>query len=204
MQELRQKLQEVFNNDSVRKEVIEYFKFRLEDLESIEKPINLKVPSVLRLHARYSRSQILSAISVNTLNSRVVSQSGIYRITEIGMETELLFVTLYKGDGRFSSRTMYNDYFINSEMFHWQSQNSTAPDSIIGQGYINQDSKGKEILLFVREATKDQNGVTMAYVFCGRVHYISHEGRKPMSIIWRMENAPPAMLLSEGRKLAVG
>jgi hypothetical protein len=99
---------------------------------------------------------------------------------------------------------MYHDYFINDQLFHWQSQNSTTPESEIGRSYINQKALGKEILLFVRESTVDEFGRTMAFVFCGRLQYLSHEGRKPMSITWRLETPPPAMLLEEGRKLAAG
>jgi len=33
---------------------------------------------------------------------------------------------------------------------------------------------------------------------------VAHEGSKPMSITWRMETHPPAMLLQAGRKLAIG
>jgi hypothetical protein len=44
----------------------------------------------------------------------------------------------------------------------------------------------------------------MGFVFCGKLHYIQHEGRKPMSITWRIETPPPALLLEEGKKLGVG
>ena len=89
-------------------------------------------------------------------------------------------------------------------MFHWQSQNSTAPESNVGQSYIRQREQNKDVLLFIREATKDENGLTMGYVFCGKLYYLQHEGRKPMSITWRIETPPPAMLLDEGRKLGIG
>ena len=119
-------------------------------------------------------------------------------------ETELLFVTLFKGDGKFNVSTMYHDYFINEKLFHWQSQNSTTPESTVGQSYIKQSEKNKDILLFVRESTIDENGVTMAFVFCGKLSYVQHEGRKPMSITWKLNTPPPALLLNEGRKLGVG
>jgi len=54
------------------------------------------------------------------------------------------------------------------------------------------------------EATSDENGTRMAFVFCGPVHYVSHESSKPMSITWRMSTPPPPELLNEGKKLAVG
>lgn len=99
---------------------------------------------------------------------------------------------------------MYHDYFINESLFHWQSQNNTTPESEIGQSYINHVSQKKDVLLFVRESTKDENGLTMGFVFCGRLKYLKHEGRKPMSITWELETPPPALLLNEGRKLGVG
>lgn len=202
--DLYRKLEQVFDKAELRDEVVSFLIFRLEQLESIEKNIELKMPSVLRLHGRYTRSQILSGVSQNTLQNKVISQSGVHRIRDYQNETELLFVTLYKEEGRFSSSTMYHDYFINEELFHWQSQNRTTPESEVGQSYIRHNENKKDILLFVRETTTDENGVTMAYIFCGKLHYLQHEGSKPMSITWRLENNPPALLYNEGKKLGVG
>jgi hypothetical protein len=69
---------------------------------------------------------------------------------------------------------------------------------------IDNKSTNKDILLFVRESSFDENGVTMGFVFCGKLQYIQHEGRKPMSITWSIETPPPALLLEEGKKLGVG
>ena len=204
VEELYEKIKLVFNEPYVREELASYLRYRLEKLESIEKPIELKFPSVLKLHGRYTRNQILAAISESTLQRQAPSREGVYRINKMGREVELLFVTLYKDGGKFNSSTMYRDYFINDEYFHWQSQNSTSPDSAIGQAYINQLENKKDILLFVRESTTDANGVTMAFIFCGKLRYLQHEGSKPMSITWRLDTPPPALLLSEGMKLGVG
>jgi hypothetical protein len=200
--ELRLKLNEVFQQKEVREEVVNYLQYRLEQLESIEKPIRLNMPSVLKLHGRYSRNQILAGVSESSLQRLASSREGVYRIKE--QNTELLFVTLYKGEEKFKASTMYHDYFINEALFHWQSQNSTTAESEVGQSYINQAQRNKDILLFVRESTTDENGIRMAFVFCGKLHYIKHEGRKPLSITWKLETPPPALLLSEGRKLGVG
>jgi len=200
--ELRITLSKHFNSSEIREEVISYLNYRLEQLECIEKDITLQAESALKLHGRYSRNQILAALSETTLAKKASSREGVYRIKS--MNTELLFVTLYKSEGKFNASTMYHDYFINSELIHWQSQNSTSPESEVGQSYIMQKHRNKDILLFVREATTDENGITMSFVFCGKLHYIQHEGRKPMSITWRIETPPPALLLDEGRKLGVG
>lgn len=148
------------------------------------------------------RHQILAALSESTLDRKASSREGVYRIK--AWNTELFFVTLYKGEDKFNVSTMYQDYFINEQLFHWQSQNSTTPESEVGRSYIQQRELGKEILLFIRESTNDENGSTMSFVFCGKLHYRQHEGRKPMSITWRLETPPPALLLNEGKKLGIG
>jgi hypothetical protein len=192
----------ITSNTDIRAEIVEYLDYRIKQLTAVEKAYSGNLTSVLRLHGRYTRNQILAGLSESTLNRKASSREGSFKIARAN--AELLFVTLDKSEGSFKPSTMYHDYFISEELFHWQSQNSTSETSSVGQSYINQTSLKKEILLFVREATRDENGNTMAFVFCGPLHYIKHEGNKPMSVMWRMTVAPPAELLNEGKKMAVG
>jgi hypothetical protein len=74
----------------------------------------------------------------------------------------------------------------------------------VGKTYINQRHNGHNFLLFVRESNKDENGLTMGFVYCGDLNYLNHNGNKPMSINWKMQIPPPPNLLNEGKKLAVG
>jgi hypothetical protein len=201
-EELLQALSPIIRNEKIANELIEYLDYRMKQLTSVERDYTGHLPSVLCLHGRYTRNQILAGLSESTLNRKASSREGAYRIAHANVE--LLFVTLDKSEGAFKPSTMYHDYFISEELFHWQSQNSTSERSIVGQSYINQAKQKKEILLFVREASRDENGLTMAFVFCGPLHYIKHEGNKPMSVTWRMKYAPPAELLNEGRKMAIG
>jgi hypothetical protein len=90
--DLYRKLEQVFDKDEIRDEVVSFLMFRLEQSESIEKNIELKKSSVLKLHGRYTRNQILSGFSQNTLQNKVISQSGVHRIRDFENETELLFV----------------------------------------------------------------------------------------------------------------
>jgi hypothetical protein len=99
---------------------------------------------------------------------------------------------------------MYDDYALNEDLFHWQSQNSTSPESNKGKSYITHKEKGKTILLFVREKNEDEYGVTMSYVFLGKADFMSFSGAKPMNIEWRLHESIPSYLLQESRKLAVG
>jgi len=195
-------LELLFSSIEIKEETKNYLLYRMDKLECIEKSIALQLPNALKLHGRYTRNQILAAFSESNLEKQASSREGVYRIKDFN--TELLFVTLYKSDSKFNASTMYHDYFINEQLFHWQSQNSTSPESPVGQSYIHQRANNKDILLFVRESSYDENGVTMGFVFCGKLNYLQHEGRKPMSIAWRLETPPPALLLEEGKKLGVG
>ncbi len=191
-----------FLDEQIKQEINSYFELRISSLESIEKEIQLPYIMSLKLHGRYNRSQILAGMGVSSLLRRGESREGVFPITD--KNTELLFVTLNKSEGKFNPTTMYHDYFISDELFHWQSQNATSSDSPKGKSYINQKENKKTILLFIREAVKDENGLVMAFIFCGTLNYLSHTGNKPMNILWRLNQLPPALLLNEGKKLAVG
>jgi superfamily II DNA or RNA helicase len=162
----------------------------------------LPFPSCLQLHSKYTRDQILAAFGKLTPEKYYSHQEGILNIAELN--TEVLFVTLQKSDKDFSPSTLYDDYAINEDLFHWQSQNRTSPKSPTGQGYILQKSLERTILLFVREAKKDEFGFTMAYHFLGPVEYVKHKGSRPMNITWKLEQEMPAYLWDDGAKVAVG
>ena len=168
----------------------------------IEKPIQLSYSFPLKIHGRYTRSQILAASGESTLNKKSTSREGSLIIKS--KNTELLFVTLEKSEENYSPTTLYEDYAISEQIFHWQSQNSTKPTSAKGQSYINQIQLNKTVLLFVRERNKDEYGNTFGFVFLGRVHYISHTGSQPMSINWKLEVPVPNFLWKESAKLALG
>ena len=98
---------------------------------------------------------------------------------------------------------MYDDYSVNEEIFHWQSQSTTSDTSPTGQRYIHHREMGSRVLLFVRENKKDELG-TSPYTFLGEVSYMNHTGSRPMSINWHMEMNIPAKFLKKTNKLVVG
>ena len=194
-------IKEVFKNDAIKEEVLVYLDLRINNCECIEKStLDLIFP--LKIHGRFTRSQILVSLQMNTETKRFPSQSGVAMSRTLN--TEALFITLDKSKGNYSPTTMYEDYAITDTLFHWQSQNSTKQESLVGKSYINHLKDGKTILLFVREKSVDENGLTMAYVFLGPAKYLSHEGSQPMSIKWQLAEPIPPSLFNESRKLAVG
>ncbi len=102
-------------------------------------------------------------------------------------------MTLVKDERRFSPTTRYLDYAISSTLFHWQTQSSAGEDCEVGRRYRSRDGK---FWLFVRRTPSD------AYRFLGPVHYLGHQGSKPMNITWRLEQAMPASLFQEYATLA--
>lgn len=200
--QLSDELNALFSNEILRNEVAEYLESRINNHEAIEIDYDFGFDTALKLHGRYTRNQVAVCMNTSTLSEKYFSQAGVMYVESIN--TEALFVTLNKAGMEHKPSIMYKDYFINRSLFHWQSQNATSPESTKGQSYIFQSHNGKNILLFVREAINGEDKLTMAYVCCGLLHYVSHEGSKPMSITWQMETSPPAMLLQDGQKLAIG
>jgi hypothetical protein len=156
----------------------------------------------MRLLGRYTRNQILVAIGLHTDAQSSANIEGVAENKERNVEA--LFVTLDKSKGHYSSSTMYEDYALKEDLFHWQSQNATRPESTKGASYIHHKRLGKKILIFVRERQKNENGISMSYVYLGPVEFISYSGSQPMSIIWHLYNNMPPMLYNDSRKLAVG
>lgn len=151
-------------------------------------PVPGLVDTPLCLHAAYGVREILTAVGWLTASRRVPFQAGTLPLHS--RKTELLFVTLDKSEG-YHDRIAYHDYAISAERFHWQSQNSAAPDTPVGRRYLESPANGWQFQLFVRSRKGD------AYRACGPVALESAEGDRPMSIIWKLQTPLPAHLFRE-------
>lgn len=80
----------------------------------------------------------------------------------------------------------YHDHWINSQTFHWQSQNSTTFLSKRGHEIINHKKFGISIYLFVRDGKLHGNKAP-PFISQGKATYQSYEGSKPMSVIFIFE-----------------
>ena len=110
--------------------------------------------------------------------------------------TDVFMVTLNKSDKDYSPTTMYEDYSLSDNLFHWQSQSTTSDTSATGQRYISHVENGSKVLLFVREFKKNALG-TAPYTFLGPVEYVSHNGSRPMNIVWKLRYKIPAKYLKQ-------
>ena len=57
--------------------------------------------------------------------------------------TDALLVNLRKTERDFSPTTMYRDYALSPELFHWESQNATTLASAVGQRYVHHRSRAR-------------------------------------------------------------
>ncbi len=187
---MRESITLIGQNHHFVDEIKQFLNIMIERIDYLEKDLDLPYICPIKLHSTYTRDQILAGFGKHTFESRYSSREGVLNIPEFN--TELLFVTLNKAEDKYSPSTMYNDYAINEKLFHWQSQNSTKPDSPKGQSYINHAKNNKHIILFVREANNDLSNNTMPYICLGKVFYKSHSGSQPMSIVWELEVEIPA------------
>lgn len=183
-------------------EIIEVLELLLDKIDFNETSIDLPFKQPLKIHARYTRDQILTAFGLNTFYKQSSNREGVAENKKLN--TEILFVDLIKSEEDFSPTTMYDDYAISESLFHWQSQNQTRADSGKGVTYIKHRTIGKTILLFVREKAKNEHKTTMGYIFIGKVNYLDHYGSKPMSIRWQLEEPIPNYLWKDVVKLAIG
>lgn len=178
------------------KELLDLLSYNYSNIDFIDEEIDLGFSCPLDLYCNYSRDQILAGMEVLKPNS---IREGVKFVKE--KKADVFFITLNKTDKDYSPSTMYNDYSINESLFHWQSQSTTSDTSKTGQRYINHRKNGTKILLFVREY-KIEEKETAPYTFLGSASYVSHEGSRPMNIVWHLDKPIPARYLKKTNKLA--
>ena len=181
-------------------ELLDLLRYRYDQIDFIDEPVDLGFACPLDLHCTYTRDQLL--VALDFMKPGTVRE-GVKWLPE--KQLDVFFVTLNKADKDYSPTTMYNDYSINESLFHWQSQSTTAADSSTGQRYIHHHERGSKVLLFVREFKADRiAGGAAAYTFLGTANYVKHEGSRPMNITWRLDRPIPAKFLRKTNKLVVG
>lgn len=179
-------------------ELKELLNFCYDQIDFIDEDVEVGFECPLDLHCNYTRDQIL--VAMDCFNPWTV-MTGVRQFREKNLD--VLFVTLNKSEKEYSPQTMYKDYSVNEMLFHWQSQHSTGEESHTGQRYIQHKNRNYRILLFVRENKTDAVGAGL-YTYLGRVNYQSHQGSKPMNILWSLDKPIPAKFIKKTNKLISG
>jgi superfamily II DNA or RNA helicase len=144
----------------------------------------------LRVHARYTRTEILAAFGSGEGAKPPTWQTGVWWDEQ--SQADLFAFTLDKSVGSFSPTTRYRDYAISPELIHWESQSATSERGSIGQRYINHLDRGSKVVLFARLRATDR-----AFWCLGQASYVSHESERPIAFVWQLERKLPADLYSK-------
>ncbi|GAA4359888.1 DEAD/DEAH box helicase [Paeniglutamicibacter cryotolerans] len=142
-------------------------------------------------HATYWRSEVLAALEYGSLEmgKGVSHREGVAWCP--ASSTDAFFVTLNKDEKVHSPNTLYKDYAISSDLFHWESQNATSPKSPTGRRYLDRKSHGSHILLFTRDIGKDSQGLSQPFTCLGTADLVQHRGEKPIAITWKLKRDMP-------------
>lgn len=153
----------------------------------------------LGLHARYSRAEIVAALGFGAGPKPKVTQGGILWVPQAA--SDVFFIDLHKAARDYSPTTMYRDYAINRELFHWESQSRQHDGQDTVRRYIDHAARGSRVLLFVRERKTFELG-TMPFTFLGPASYVEHRGERPVAFTWRLPQPMPEALFEVARSVA--
>jgi superfamily II DNA or RNA helicase/HKD family nuclease len=171
-------------------EIAELIAWRLDRARHVPRPLGDGLQHVpLLSHAHYRREEILAALGWASLTRKARGHAqGVAWAPET--RTDALLVNLRKTERDFSPTTMYRDFAISPELFHWESQNSTSLTSETGRRYLGHRSAGTHVALFVREAPNDELGPA-PFLALGLGDHVEHRGERPIAITWRLRRSMP-------------
>nr|WP_211176586.1 DEAD/DEAH box helicase [Pseudonocardia acidicola] len=183
-------LDQLRRHPAVCAEIRELVALGLDRARHLPRPLGegmLHVP--LLSHAHYRREEVLAALGWASMTRKAYGHAqGVAWAPET--RTDALLVNLRKTERDFSPTTMYRDYAISPELFHWESQNNTTVASTVGQRYLHHRENGSHVALFVREAPSDELGAA-PFLCLGLCDYVEHQGERPIAITWRVRRAMP-------------
>ncbi len=179
----------VWQHPQVRAELLELLDVLADRIQHVSRPLEGDPEVSLRVHARYTRIEILAAFGIGDGAKVAPWQSGVYWAERA--RADLLAFTLDKTTGQFSPTTRYRDYAISRELIHWESQSITRADGETGLRYQHHVRDGSRIMLFARLRSNHR-----AFHFLGPATYVSHESEQPMAITWRLEHSLPGDLFT--------
>ncbi|MEV4901201.1 DUF3427 domain-containing protein [Citricoccus sp. NPDC055426] len=176
------------------REVQEVFEHTLSATRTNPSETALGRATPLLAHAHYRREEILPALGIRTFEKSpdMAHVSGVAWSEEFS--TDALLINLKKSERDFSPTTMYRDYAISRDLFHWESQNSTRASSVAGSRYVTKLTNGTNTMLFVREAPNNEIG-TAPFVCLGTADLDSWQGERPMQITWKLHRDMPVEVL---------
>lgn len=185
---------ELVKTQEYRNEILEILNILYERINCVPVANSYDFINPLEVHSTYTLAQIMASYEYFDEHSKPSFREGVKYFEDKNLD--IFLVTLNKSDKDFSEATLYEDYAINENLFHWQSQNRDSQESKNIQRYIHSNGR---ISLFVRDYKKE-NGITSPYMYLGECEYVNHSGNKPVSFVWKLKNSIPGKFISEANK----
>jgi superfamily II DNA or RNA helicase/HKD family nuclease len=179
------------HSPAVCDELLQVVDLGLANAEHVTGPLETGMQQItMRTNAHYSREEALAALDWASLHRKPSSfVAGV--VWSEAVQTDAFFVTLRKAERDYSPTTMYRDFAVSPEIFHWESQNATASASKTGRRYINHEGNGSHILILARTTkTTDWKG-PRPFLCLGPASYMSHAGERPIAVTWRLRHSMP-------------
>lgn len=196
---LQSYLDALWCEEAVRGELLQLLEVTDRRSSTLGTPSMLAPEVPLTLHARYARQEVIAALGEGEGTRPKVTQGGIYWAKREACD--VFFVDLHKSERDYSPTTMYHDYAVSRDLFHWESQSRQTPAQPTVQRYINHREQGSQVLLFVRERRSFELG-TQPFTFLGPVEYVAHQGERPVAFTWRLPVPMPEALFEVARSVA--
>ena len=190
-------IEAVLQESFVKGEVMQILNYNRSHVDFVAGVNEYKFDCPLDIHCQYNTDQILAAFGFFNEVKSPFKSKGVFGFDD--KKTDIFLINLNKSEKEFSPSTMYEDYAINAYLFHWESQSQDRETSPKIQRYIHHKETENNISLFAREY-KHIGSYTAPYTFLGNADYVSHEGERPVSFVWKLHNAIPAELLPKANK----
>lgn len=178
---------------ALRDELRQVLSYVIDRADHVPIPLSDGLGTVpLKVHSSYNRSEILAALGIARFGGQMPRSfaQGVQWAEET--QTDALLITLEKDEKDFSPTVRYKDYAISPNLFHWESQNATSPDSATGKRYQQHAGRGSHVLLFMRRYATTDTGKSQPWMLLGPATYVRHTGSKPMAITWHLDHDLPA------------
>lgn len=191
---IKEGIEKIISNRLIKEEILDILDILYEKINCVPIKNSYDFICPLEVHCKYTQAQILAGLEYYREDFYGPMLEGVKYFKD--KDLDIFFITLNKSEKDFSELTLYEDYAISENLFHWQSQHKDTEKSKNVQRYVNSNGR---VSLFVREY-KTENGKASPYIYLGECTHVSHQGNNPVSFIWKLKNNIPGKFISEANK----
>jgi hypothetical protein len=190
IRDLASGLRRLWRQRSLLDEAVQLLSLAASRREHGDKAFGTRPDVPLRLHARYTRDEVLAACGALKAGKDPKMQTGMRLLASERIILNL--VTIDKQTGGYSPKTQYRDHAISRTRFHSETPHTAGPDTTFGRHLIHHDEEKLSVLLFVRPRKEDERSLLMPYVFLGPTRLVGWTGDRPMQLTWELSTQIPA------------